>query len=299
MSTGIIHRDLKPANIKVRPDGTVKVLDFGLAKAMEPPDAMSASASQSPTITRPALVTGAGVILGTAAYMSPEQARGSAVDRRADVWAFGVVLYEMLTGHRLFAGPTVDDTLAQVLEREPDVSRLPANTPVAIRRLVRRCLVKDRKERLQHIGDARLEINEALTTPAPEAIAAAPSTWQAAGWRRTFPWVAGIIATAVVAGLVGWRARPQPPSRTPARFTIGTLSAGFLLVGDHPEVAISPDGQRIVYGSGNTAPPQRLLYLRQLHQLEATPIRGTEGGVTRSSRPTARRSRSSTRRTPR
>src|SRR4029434_6412316 len=129
-------------------------------------------------------------------------ARGSAVDRRADVWSFGVVLYEMLTGHRLFVGPTVDDTLAQVLEREPEVSRLPTNTPVAIRRLVRRCLVKDRKERLQHIGDARLEITEASTTPAPEAIAAAPSTLHAVGWLRTLPWVAAMIVTAVVAGVV-------------------------------------------------------------------------------------------------
>jgi serine/threonine-protein kinase len=273
---GIVHRDLKPANVKVRPNGTVKVLDFGLAKAMEPA-AVSLSVTQSPTITTPAM-TQMGVILGTAAYMSPEQARGSVVDRRADVWAFGVVLYEMLTGQRLFSGPTVGDTLAQVLEREPDLSRFPTTTPVAIKRLVRRCLVKDRKERLQHIGDARVEINEALTAPSLEAITAGTMPPKVAGWRRTLPWVAAVIATAVVAGVVGWRAQPEPPARTPARFTIGTLPPGFLLIGEYPEVAISPDGTRIVYGSGNTAPPQRLLYLRQLHQLEATPIRGTEGG---------------------
>jgi Tol biopolymer transport system component/tRNA A-37 threonylcarbamoyl transferase component Bud32 len=273
---GIVHRDLKPANVKVRPDGTVKVLDFGLAKAMEPA-AVSLSVTQSPTITTPAM-TQMGVILGTAAYMSPEQARGSVVDRRADVWAFGVVLYEMLTGQRLFSGPTVGDTLAQVLEREPDLSRLPTTTPVAIKRLVRRCLVKSRKERLQHIGDARVEINEALTAPSLEAITAGTMPPKVAGWRRTLPWVAAVITTAVVAGVIGWRAQPEPPARTPARFTIGTLPPGFLLVGQYPEVAISRDGTRIVYGSGNTAPPQRLLYLRQVDQLEATSIRGTEGG---------------------
>ena len=157
---GIIHRDLKPANIKIRADGTVKVLDFGLAKAMEPVAGSSASMSMSPTITTPAM-TQAGMILGTAAYMSPEQARGSAVDRRADVWAFGVVLWEMLTGMRLFEGATVSDTLASVLRAEPDWNALAQTTPRAIRRLLRRCLEKDPKRRLSAIGDARLELDEA------------------------------------------------------------------------------------------------------------------------------------------
>src|SRR5476651_961976 len=137
---GIIHRDLKPANIKVRPDGTVKVLDFGLAKAMDPVGVSSANAMNSPTLSMHA--TQAGVILGTAAYMSPEQARGKAVDRRADIWAFGVVLFEMLTGQRAFAGDTVTDVVAAVVTRDPTWTLLPADTPVAIRTLLRRCLMK-------------------------------------------------------------------------------------------------------------------------------------------------------------
>ena len=159
---GIIHRDLKPANIKVRPDGMVKVLDFGLAKAMEPTGAMSPSASMSPTITTPAM-TQAGVILGTAAYMSPEQARGKPVDKRADIWAFGCVLYEVLTGRRVFAAEEVSDTLAFVLTKDPDWTALPVTTPASIRRLLRRCLQKDRMRRLADISDARLEIDEAAT----------------------------------------------------------------------------------------------------------------------------------------
>jgi len=157
---GIIHRDLKPANIKLRPDSVVKVLDFGLAKAMEPPGVMSPSVSQSPTITTPAMIQ-AGMILGTAAYMSPEQARGKPVDKRADIWAFGCVLYEMLSGERAFAGEGVSDVLASVLAREPDWSRLPAGTPPRLLDLLRRLLAKDARERLRDIGDARQEIGTA------------------------------------------------------------------------------------------------------------------------------------------
>jgi serine/threonine protein kinase len=152
---GIIHRDLKPANIKVRVDGTVKVLDFGLAKAMEPTGVILHGVSRAPTITTPAM-TQAGLILGTAAYMSPEQARGRVVDKRADIWAFGCVFYEMLTGRRVFDGEEVSDTLAFVLTKDPDWSGLPADTPAAILRLLRRCLVKDRINRLPDIGSARL-----------------------------------------------------------------------------------------------------------------------------------------------
>jgi serine/threonine protein kinase len=148
---GIIHRDLKPANIKLRADGTVKVLDFGLAKALEPAGAMSASASMSPTITTPAM-TQAGMILGTAAYMSPEQAKGRAVDRRSDVWAFGVVLFEMLTGQRLFGGETISDTLAAVLKTEPSWAALPPSTPPTLRHVLRSCLEKDPKRRLHAIA---------------------------------------------------------------------------------------------------------------------------------------------------
>ena len=163
---GIIHRDLKPANVKVRPDGTVKVLDFGLAKAFEP-GGTSAQATMSPTLSIHA--TQAGVILGTAAYMSPEQAAGKAVDKRSDLWAFGVVLTEMLTGRQVFAGETVSHVLASVLKDEPDWTTLPPNTPAPIRRLLRRCLVKDRKRRFADAADATLEIDDALNTARAES----------------------------------------------------------------------------------------------------------------------------------
>ena len=149
---GIIHRDLKPANIKLRPDGTVKVLDFGLAKALEPTDAASPSVSQSPTITSPAMMTGVGMLLGTAAYMSPEQARGKSVDKRSDIWAFGCVLYEMLTGKRCFDGEGIADTLALVLTKEPDWTALPAETAPSIRALLRCCLTKDSRRRIADIA---------------------------------------------------------------------------------------------------------------------------------------------------
>ncbi len=159
---GIIHRDLKPANIKVRPDGTVKVLDFGLAKADRNRRPRRRSVTQSPTLTSPAMMTGMGVILGTAAYMSPEQAVGRPADKRSDVWAFGVVLLEMLTGRPVFAGETVSHVLAAVLKSAPDWTTLPADTPASIRTLLRRCLEKDRRHRLADAADARLEIEEAL-----------------------------------------------------------------------------------------------------------------------------------------
>ena len=169
---GIVHRDLKPANIKVRPDGTVKVLDFGLAKATEPASAQGASAGQahaslSPTIAAPAM-TEAGMILGTAAYMSPEQARGKTVDKRTDIWAFGCVLFEMLTGRTAFAGDTITDTIAAVVTREPDWTALPASLPPPLRRLLTLCFEKDPKRRLRDIGDARLEI-ERTQTSVPDA----------------------------------------------------------------------------------------------------------------------------------
>jgi len=201
---GIIHRDLKPANIKVRSDGTVKVLDFGLAKAIEPAKSSSPSASLSPTITTPAM-TQAGMVLGTAAYMSPEQARGIDVDKRTDLWAFGVVLWEMLTGARLFEGATVSDALAAVLRAEPPWATLPTSTPAGIKRLLRRCLEKDRKRRLDSALAGRLEIEETLTAvPAIEdgAVAAAQPS---AARTTAAPWIVSAVMglLAVVAVLYG------------------------------------------------------------------------------------------------
>ena len=182
---GIVHRDLKPANVKVTPDGKVKVLDFGLAKAYAG-DATSGSStdlSQSPTLAHTS--TQAGVILGTAAYMSPEQARGRPVDKRADIWAFGVVLYEMLTGRQLFSGETVSDVLAAVLTREPEWSRLPESTPPAIRDLLRRCLRRDVRTRQQSVGDARIAVEEALAGASADGVAASPPRRFG---RRALPW---------------------------------------------------------------------------------------------------------------
>ena len=206
---GIIHRDLKPANIKVRPDGTVKVLDFGLAKAMEPTGVASPSVSQSPTITAPAM-TQAGMILGTAAYMSPEQARGKPVDKRADIWAFGCVLYEMLTGQRAFDAEGVSDTLARVIEREPDWARLPTTLPPALRTYIRRCLQKDPRQRVQAIGDVRLALEGAFETAVPQT--AAPAV--VAQWRRVaLAGVAAIIASGAIIGALVWVAMQPAPLR--------------------------------------------------------------------------------------
>src|SRR5947208_332289 len=179
---GIIHRDLKPANIKVRPDGTVKVLDFGLAKAMEPAAGSSPSMSMSPTITTPAM-TQAGMILGTASYMSPEQAKGRAADKRSDVWAFGAVLYEMLTGRRAFEGDDVPDTLAAVLRGEPDWSALPATVSASMRALLRRCLAKDRCTRVGDIAAALFAINDHASLSGP-VTATAVSAPRRPLWRR-------------------------------------------------------------------------------------------------------------------
>ena len=240
---GIIHRDLKPANIKVRPDGTVKVLDFGLAKAMEPTGVASPSVSQSPTITTPAM-TQAGMILGTAAYMSPEQARGKPVDTRADIWAFGCVLYEMLTGQRAFDGEGVSETLARVIEREPDWARLPATLSPALRTYMRRCLQKDPRQRVQAIGDVRLALEGAFETAVPQT--AAPAG--VAEWRRVaLVGVAATIASGAIIGTVVWVAmRPAPPRVSRLQLTPSGAAALSINWNDR-DLAITPDGSRLIY----------------------------------------------------
>ena len=216
---GIIHRDLKPANVKVRPDGTVKVLDFGLAKAMEPAGA-AVNATLSPTITTPAM-TQAGVILGTAAYMSPEQVRSRNVGRRSDVWAFGCVMYEMLTGRQAFpSGETVADTLAGVLTHEPDWDALPATTPPTVRSLIRRCLRKDARRRLPDIAQARIELEDAAGEPTP----ASQSTTAPTSRRHERLWAAVAIVSLIAAAAFGAWITLIPQARRP-RHTVRRISS--------------------------------------------------------------------------
>ncbi len=196
---GIIHRDLKPANVKVKDDGTVKVLDFGLAKALGP-DLSDLDAANSPTMTMTAAATKMGVIMGTAAYMSPEQARGKTVDKRADIWAFGVVLWEMLTGRQAFGGTDISETLASVLKTDLDLTRLPRATPGPIRKLIRRCVERDRAERLRDIGDARFEIKEALGAPSVD-LAERDAVGQPALWQRPVPLAFAGLALMALTGL--------------------------------------------------------------------------------------------------
>ena len=270
---GIIHRDLKPANVKVAADDTVKILDFGLAKAMET-ELTAEELANSPTVSR--LATQAGVLLGTAAYMSPEQAKARPVDRRADIWAFGCVLYEMLTGKRIFRGESVTDTLASVIKTEPDWSQLPAETPMRVRVLLQRCLQKDVRQRLQAMGDARISLEEVLSgTPesAPSPAAAIPA------WRRGLPWAIGVVAV-VVAILGTWILKPSPvPAKPVTRFTI-TLPPGQKLGAlDRFALTISPDGRQLAYvatAEGSTTPQ---IYLRAMDEMASRLVPGTDGAT--------------------
>ncbi|MFH1279125.1 MAG: protein kinase [Candidatus Eisenbacteria bacterium] len=267
---GIIHRDLKPANIKLTPEGQVKVLDFGLAKALEDDREGSGSAmlSQSPTITGG--MTGANVILGTAAYMSPEQARGSVVDRRADIWAFGVILYEMLAGRRLFSGETVSDTLASVLMKEADWNALPDSVPFRLRRLIRRCLERDPRRRLRDIGEARIVLEEMAAGVPDDAPAAAPPAATGIGRRTRLALAGALLFLAAGAGVVGWTLKSGETERPLRKYEIPlgdmdtNLSTGTTL-------ALSPDGGLLAYLG------DRSLWIRNLSELEPRKVDGSEG----------------------
>ena len=269
---GVIHRDLKPANIKLRPDGTVKVLDFGLAKMLESEHTAS-SLSMSPTLNVQA--TYAGVILGTAAYMSPEQARGKPVDRRSDIWAFGCVLYEMLTGRQVFeTGETVSDAVAAILTRDPEWTALPADVPAHIRTVLRRCLQKDPQKRLRDISDARIEIDEAESaTPINGSIALATRAAPAALRRDRLAWTALVLVTLIAVLAIVWirQTGPTVPVAPEMRVDINTPPTT-----DPVSLAISADGLKIVFVASEGG---SRLWVRSLDSVSQRPLEGTNGAA--------------------
>ncbi len=286
-SKGIVHRDLKPANVKLSTAGKVKVLDFGLAKAWAGDSGGVGSSapivSQSPTIVHDGTL--AGVVLGTAAYMAPEQARGKGVDRRADVWAFGVLVWEMLTGRILFVGETLTDVIAAVVTREPDLTTLPANTPPALRRLLIRCLRKDPRQRLPDIGAARLELQELKSGALAEDVTAHQPAAAAERPSRRAERLAWAAATLVIAGVAGALAfahfREVESPRPAARFTV-EAPAGWDFDVTFSWPVPSPDGKQVVFAArpsgGEGGPTATMLWIRPLESLNARPLAGTEGG---------------------
>ncbi|HEX5131173.1 MAG TPA: protein kinase, partial [Candidatus Krumholzibacteria bacterium] len=271
---GVVHRDLKPANVVVTADGAVRVLDFGLAKAIEG-DASNSGLSHSPTMLGSS-PTAAGVILGTAAYMSPEQARGKRVDRRADIFAFGCVLFEMLTARQAFGGETVSDTLAAVLRAEPDWSALPADTPPAIRTLLRRCLEKDPRQRLRDIGEARILIEKVIAGETGEAAVAD----SAAPAPRSRPWLVLALAGLLVACAAGWFFTAQRPAQTEKRVVTASIvlpeETPMSVWGSHPgPPALSPDGKHVAFAVVMSSGPR--LAVRDLASDEIRTFTGTDG----------------------
>lgn len=264
---GIIHRDLKPTNIKVAPDDSVKILDFGLAKAMETGPSAEDIAN-SPTLSR--MATQTGVLLGTASYMSPEQAKAKQVDRRADIWAFGCVLYETLTGKKAFDGDAVTETLAAVLKNEPDWSLLPAATPMRVRVLLRRCLQKDPKQRLRDIGDARISLDEVLSG-APEAAPGLAAVLPA--WRHAMPWAAGLLAVAI-ASLVTWFLKPIPKAASAQLLRYEIFPPGKASFGGAGRFALSPDGRHLAF-TATTPDGNTQIWVRDLDSLISRPLPGT------------------------